>query len=153
MNQIDYELGLASKCNEDFDSADGMGAAKAGLIACNAKCIASHPLSKSKREACKGKCNASYIAKISYINNQTSTSTNTASQGGNVNTPSIAEQVATQLALAQSKPASSQGTTTVKEVVSESEVPAGMSMGAKIGIGVGVLALVVGVVVYIKTRK
>lgn len=71
MHQLDYELGLKS-ADEDWNDADGRGAAKAVLIACIAKCKLSHPFNKSKRLSCEGKCNAAYAAKISYIDSNIS---------------------------------------------------------------------------------
>ena len=68
MHQVDYELGLVQ--SEEWDSADGMGAAKAALVICNGGCLTKHPFNKSKRNACKGKCSAVYAAKIAYIEKQ-----------------------------------------------------------------------------------
>ena len=50
MHQLDYELGFISEDEYgDWNSADGMGRAKAALIGCNTKCSIAHPFNKSKR--------------------------------------------------------------------------------------------------------
>ena len=65
MQRIDYELGLATH-EEDFSGADGLGAAKAVLIACNTGCSMTHPFTKSKRNSCKAKCGAIFCSFFSY---------------------------------------------------------------------------------------
>ena len=138
MHQIDYELGLASE-EEDWDNAGGAAAAWTARALCMTGCRGKHFCCgnkvKAKRKACDGGCDAKYRAKLAAAmpppppppppptppkppppkDTWTQDLTDTAISIGraNLQTPS-------------------NGATEKKE---------GLSTGAMIGIGVGVMAL------------
>jgi len=61
MHRLDYELGLAS---DDYSNAGG----SAQLVACNTKCVITHPFNKGKREACKVGCAAQFAVRQEAVN-------------------------------------------------------------------------------------
>ena len=181
MHQLDYELGLKS-ADEDWNDADGRGAAKAAFIACIAKCKLAHPFNKSKRLSCKGKCEASYSAKISYIDSQSSqgdsaleeakaqscpagmmvygdgsackdNSGNSCALWGNLSKPRCSGySLPKDTKIKLPNTPKSSGTRT-KEGASEEETKkAGLGTGAMIGIGIGAVVLILGGM-YILKRK
>jgi len=155
MNRIDYELGLADEqYGEEFNSADGLSVAKAVKMACSAKC--NFIIRKSKRNSCFGKCSAAYNAKVSYINANISTVT------ADESAAAAAEAVAAAAAAAAAEAAAENATAAAAALAAQTgagertaaagtkaagEDPkkTGLSTGAKIGIGVGVLVLVGGI--------
>jgi hypothetical protein len=130
MNRIDYELGLMSS-EEDFQNADG----KALFLACTAGCIPKHPFNKGKREDCKAKCAAKFEVR------QTDKKIFGANKALRDRAAVAAE---TAVATAEAEKVSDNSDENVKDK--------GLSTGAMIGIGVGVLALVGIVVLIIKKR-
>ena len=130
MNRIDYELGLMSS-EEDFQNADG----KALFLACTAGCIPKHPFNKGKREDCKAKCPAKFEVR------QTDKKIFGANKALRDRAAVAAE---TAVATAEAEKVSDNSDENVKDK--------GLSTGAMIGIGVGVLALVGIVVLIIKKR-
>jgi len=142
MNRIDYELGLAKEqYGEDFDSADGKGL----FLTCNAGCLPRHPFNKSRRESCKATCAAKFqvrqeTGKIFGANNAIAANA----------TAAAAAVAAAAEAEAEAEAAGTKAAGT--EAGGEDPNKAGLSKGAMIGIGVGVLALVVGAFVIIKRK-
>tara|TARA_R110000822_G_scaffold109382_1_gene239176 strand:- start:195 stop:596 length:402 start_codon:yes stop_codon:yes gene_type:complete len=133
MNRIDYELGLMSS-EEDFQNADG----KALFLACTAGCIPKHPFNKGKREDCKAKCAAKFEVR------QTDKKIFGANKTLRDRAAAAEEAAATVSAAEEAEKVSDNSDENVKDK--------GLSTGAMIGIGVGVLALVGIVVLIIKKR-
>ncbi len=117
---------------EDWNNADGRGRAKAAFLACNAKCSVAHPFNKSKRLSCKGKCEAAYSAKISYIDFNSAPDSSAVEDSETM----LAEEVAE----------------TTQRGSEEETKKAGLGTGAMIGIGVGVLVLVVGGILIMRKK-
>ena len=117
---------------EDWNNADGIGRAKAAFLACNAKCNLAHPFNKSKRLSCRGKCEAAYSAKISYIDSNISQDSSALDEAESI----LAEEVVE----------------TNQRSSEEETKKAGLGTGAMIGIGVGVLVLVVGGILIMRKK-
>lgn len=151
MNQIDYELGLVRK-GEEFDNAGGEGIAMAVLTACNTKCNIMRR-NKTKRQWCKNRCTKAYNDKMNLIN------VALAQQSGNVATAVVpVPKKTTYTSSEMDALLEKEGVTVIsdtsngdKTVVEEK--PAGMSTGMKIGIGVAALALIGGVIYFVRKKK
>jgi len=152
MNNVDYELGLATieegdyyHTDEDWNSADGRGKAKIGLVACNTKCNARHPFNRTKRDECKGKCEAAYNAKIAYIDD---------SLGGDT-IPQYAIKIdpPTNQTDSNQDTSGSGSDNRSSDGNGNGNGKKGLSTGAKIGIGVGVLVLIIATVVIVRKQK
>jgi len=152
MNKLDKELGFSNCCGDDFSSADGKVAARAAYEGCKKLCDVKNACCgkkvKANRAHCKSGCLAKYNAKMVAISAQVGAQD--ASYGSAYNAAEAA-------ALAQQE--GSQGLDSAivaaKEVDNAKSVSAksGMSTGAKVGITLGVVALIVGAVILIKKRK
>ena len=150
MNNVDYELGLATieegdyyHTDEDWNSADGRGKAKIGLVACNTKCNARHPFNRTKRDECKGKCEAAYNAKIAYINDSLSGDT----------IPQYKIDPPTNQTDSNQDTSGSGIDNRSSDGNGNGNGKKGLSTGAKIGIGVGVLVLIIATVVIVRKQK
>jgi uncharacterized membrane protein len=152
MNQIDYELGLMSS-EEDFQNADGKTIAMASLVACNTACTGRHPFNAGKRNSCKNGCNAAYNAKINYIQTSqlTATATDLLKVQSDIATTAVAAAEAS--AAVTTPPISKKPQETSETTSSNDSDKKGLGTGAKIGIGVGVLALIIGGVFLLKGKK
>jgi hypothetical protein len=142
MHQLDYELGFISEDEEeDFSEAGG---AKALRHACGLKCNITHAFSKSKRLACKDKCDSKYEVRL-----------DTGKTFG-INKLMSAQEEEEMYAIEEAE-AEAQlvklETEAGERAAEVKEKKAGMGTGAKIGIAVGVLVLVVGIIVIVKKIK
>ena len=147
MNRIDYELGLMSS-EEDFQNADGKAIAMASLVACNTACTGRHPFNAGKRNSCKNGCNAAFKAKLNVIDTQLNRAT--------PKPLGIAAATPTPLGIAATPPISERPQETSETKISNDSNDSdkkGLGTGAKIGIGVGVLALIIGGVFLLKGKK
>ena len=155
MNRIDYELGLMSS-EEDFQNADGVGIAKAVRAACKAKCF---PILNSRKKSdCRSKCDAAYNAKINYIQNSQLTAT--AADVENAAAAAAAAATPKPLGIESIKPlgiasivAPKRPQETAETTSSNDSDKKGLGTGAKICIGVGVIALIIGGVFLLKRKK
>ena len=159
MNRIDYELGLMSS-EEDFQNADGKTIAMASLVACNTACTGRHPFNAGKRNSCKNGCNAAFKAKLNVIDTQLNRATPkplgiAESQNKEV-LSAILDAQQKPLGIAATPPISGRPQETSETKISNDSNDSdkkGLGTGAKIGIGVGVLALIIGGVFLLKGKK
>lgn len=126
MQRIDYELGLIAN-EEDFSGADG----KVKAAVCRSQCYGKHPFNKGKRNSCKAGCDAKYRTEIEQ--------------------EEIVDVAVTQQMGANSTTKAAP-TAAPLEVSVVDENQAGMSMGAKIGIGLGAAILIVGGIYMMKKK-
>jgi len=151
MNTVDYDLGFAraTGSEESWNGADGVGAAKASLFTCKRVCELKHPLptrkGKEKQKQCKQKCLDTYNAKMLSIS---------ASKGER----DAAYGASYEASSNQQSGDQSSDSTLVDNVGQSTSDQSGMgakkmSTGVKIGIAIGVVAVIIGAVVIIKRRK
>jgi hypothetical protein len=134
MQRIDYELGLIAH-EEDFSGADG----KVKAAVCKSQCIARHPFNKGKRTTCKSGCDEKYRSYDEYNTTQVAVNQQ---MGANSTAMKTSESSNEQEALDR-----------LSALENDSKkAQAGMSMGAKIGIGLGAAILIVGGI-YIMKKK
>lgn len=149
MNHIDYQLGLSKpKKMEDWTYADGMGMAKFKLNNCRRGCSLKHPFNKRKRESCESVCEAAYRESIKQIGIRASEVENAVAQQTGSQVPHGAP-----IPILKPTPSETNENVDDRGSNSQNESSKGLSTGAKVAIGVGALALIVGVVVYIKRKN
>ena len=141
MHQVDYQLGLYSAGEDEYENADG----KVLLAACNTKCTLAHPFSKTKRDACKQTCATKFevrqeTGKILGVNKYLKEQ-----EGAAAGAESEAAEAAS---------IDEENITTGKrsKESSETETAGGLGTGAMIGIGVGAV-VIIGLVGYLVMRK
>jgi hypothetical protein len=149
MHQVDYQLGLSASSEDEYLNGDG--SAIALRHACGLKCNISHPFNKSRRLACKDKCDSKFAVRLDTgktfgINQIMSAQEEEAAYAAEEEAV-LMEMQAAQAALVQSQSKAPSGGSDR----GSDEKKAGLGTGAMIGIGVGVIVLVVGVVLI--TRK
>jgi hypothetical protein len=147
LSDIDAQLGLAPM--ENFNDADGRGAAKAALGAGIAACGLKHPFSKSKRQACISEKKAIYAAKIAAID----AVKNPVAPVETEKVTEIAEKIPT-----KSLPTSPrQDSPSVSRAQEQGQADAeaeksGMPMSTKIAIGVGAAIILIGGFMYMRKK-
>ncbi len=147
LSDIDAQLGLAPM--ENFNDADGRGAAKDALGSGIAACGLKHPFSKSKRQACIGEKKAIYAAKIAAIDSVK----NPVAPLETEKVTEIAEKIPT-----KSLPTSPrQDSPSVSRAQEQGQADAeaeksGMPMSTKIAISVGAAFILIGGFMYMRKK-
>jgi hypothetical protein len=149
MNQLDYQLGLNNpKKMEDWTYADGAGLAKFKLNNCRRGCSVKHPFNKTKRNNCENVCEAAYNEKIKQIDAMSAAlEIANAQQSGN-QAPVIPSETVNEISADIVNADVNNRGETIQE-----DQPTGLSTGAKVAIGLGAVALIVGVVIYMRRKN
>lgn len=149
MNHIGIELGIDKKPSreEDWTYADGRRLANTRLDNCLKLCAFRHPFNATKKRSCENVCKATHAEKIRQIEllEKAKEASNAVldTQTGTHNTSSTLPP----------PPQKETTETNTNDKITVSEEKEGLSMAAKIAIGVGALALIVGAVVYFKRSR
>ena len=150
MNQVDYQLGLNTpKRMEDWTYADGRGLAKFKLNNCRRGCSIKHPFSKTKRNNCETVCEAAYNAKIKQIDAMSAALEIANAQQSGGQTPVIPQETVDEI----STDIVNAGDNNTRSTTEEDAPSKGLSTGAKVALGLGAVALIVGVIVYVRRKK